>query len=352
MNKTENLSNHVEKLIAKKLTNELVKEVSVVIINANPLNALHGKKIFIKKDFNTNKSIFKYANEYRLFIKDYNEQIEKFNTITVKILFYMIFLFTKQNFSKYTNQIEREIKFQVKDYQKIKGSKNYNKAKNQLIKYVDLLFRSSLKFKITIFNHSKKKKEHATQEINILSSKINIQHGDVIISFTPEFAKLLFETRYLTTLPKIYFSLKSIPAEILFKLTTHDRINKFKKHGKYKKKLKNKNDYQIISVKKLLEAIDSIPSYEKVIKSKNRHVEKRIIDPLIKGLDELLTTWEFCNAKGKPLFKKQLEEINKWNIFKNLYIKYKLTFLNESLNESIETELSPEKSSTLLENNP
>jgi hypothetical protein len=45
---------------------------------------------------------------------------------------------------------------------------------------------------------------------------------------------------------------------------------------------------------------------EEVITSNDRHVEKRIIEPLEKGLGELsdckaVLEWEYCKCKGKAL---------------------------------------------------
>jgi hypothetical protein len=146
-------------------------------------------------------------------------------------------------------------------------------------------------------------------------------------------------------LPKKYFSMLPVTSEILYKLHTHARTNKYNKKKKEEKgkRPRARKIFQIINVTTLLEAVGSIPSYEKVINSNDRHVQKRIIEPFEKGLDELLdrkvlVSWEYCNANGHPLTSEQLEDLNKngnrveikskkdkyylkWDILKKLYIR-------------------------------
>jgi hypothetical protein len=311
-----------EQLITQKENKHLVT------INTPATNALHGKRTFKEKNNITNESVFEYANgQGFLFIKDYEKQtdyekrIKKLDSSTLKLLNYAISRFTKQNpLRQDINKIRKEVRFKVRDYQKLRGLKNYKETRKQLINDVNLLYDISLKGKMKA--RDGKRYKLATFKTRILSSEIEIQNGDVVIVFTPEFAEILIKGGHLMRLPKAYFSAKPIASAICLKLYSHARINQNKKKNKRKSR-------QIISVTALLEAVGSIPSYQKVINSKDRHVEKRIIEPLEKGLDELsdckaVLEWEYCNAKGNRLTKEQEEELCKWGNFNKLYIKYEL----------------------------
>jgi hypothetical protein len=369
MNKSENLP--TPKTKAKRIIPNLplLEDKYITIFNTYATNALLGKKTFIKKDDDSRESIFKYADgQGFLFIKDYEEQTKKFDASTKKTYIYATSLLTKQNsLGQDIKQIKREVRFKIKDYQKDRGLKNYNETKKQLRRDINLLYNASIKFTGQFFDG--KRKKWGTLETRIIDSKLEIQHGDVIVSFAPRLVEFLVKSGFLMSLPKACFSMSPIAFAIMFKLLTHARINKYEKGGKGKKQKKRKS-FQIISVEKLLEAIGDIPSYEDVINSKNRHVQRRIIAPLIKGLDEILEfkdkplkEWEFCNAKGNPLSKEQVEGINKkgniqevqskkdkyylrWDNFKDLYIKYKLNELSET------EEVSESSDPALLSKNP
>lgn len=82
-----------------------------------------------------------------------------------------------------------------------------------------------------------------------------------------------------------------------------------------------------LSVKSLLEEVPDIPTYEEVMQT-NRRVGERIITPVERDLDELqrlgvLKSWEYTNAKGVPLTKKQVESMD-YETWSQLYITFDL----------------------------
>jgi hypothetical protein len=298
------------------------------VFNTSATNALYGKQTFRGKTDITNESVFECAKgQVFLFIKDYEKQTKKFDSTTLKFLIYGIHLFTKQNsLVQDIKQIKRQVRFKVRDYQQKRGLKNYKETRKQLINDANLLYDVSLRSDNTKVRDGRKHKS-AKIKIRILSSEIEIHNGDVIVSFASEFAENLVECGHLMCVSEDCLSMKPVVFEIYSKLYTHARINQNKKKKKRKRKSYEIEIINIISIKFLLEAINDIPSYEDVIK--DRHVQRRIIEPLEKGLDELLNSeylleWKFCNAKGKPLTREQVEGLNRWDNFIKIYIKYKL----------------------------
>jgi hypothetical protein len=334
-------------------------------------SSLHGEKRHLeeKKDI-TNKSIrvYEYANgKGQLIIesgdtKDYENQIKEFKPSTIKTLQYMKNLLIDQHSiikDKDIVQISKQrkflVRFKISDYQKTRGIE-YKEARKQIKRDIDLLQRTRLKYKGIIIERKKRRK--AILKTSILDNSIvEIQNGDVIIFFDGDFVEsLVKQGLYWVGLPVgYYYKARATPSQIVFKLCDHANTNQ---------KRDKRRGFSIISVVTLLKAVNNIPSYEDVVKGKNRQVGERIIEPLINGLDELQNynylKWHFSNGKGKFLTSEQLSGLNrngnsveikskkdkyylKWNNFKKLYIKYEL-------NEPIETELIPEKPSVLLSN--
>ncbi|MDR2351115.1 MAG: hypothetical protein LBD56_00305 [Endomicrobium sp.] len=326
----------------------------LVVINTHATNALHGKRTFKGKNGIANESAFEYANgQGLLLIKDYEKQIKKFGDSTLKTLNCTVHLFTKQNsLGQDIKQIKNEIEFKVRDYQKLRGLKNYKATKEQLTNDLNLLLASSLKYNGKSFNG---KKVNTVTIGTTFISDFEINNGNVSISFAPKFAEFLVKSGFLMLLPEKYFSMPPITSQILCKLCFHTRINQ---------KRDKKRGFSITGVESLLEAVSNIPSHEDVIKGNNRRVSERIIEPLINGLDEChchtFLKWEFSNAKGKPLTSEQLEGLNrkgnivetkskkdkyylKWDIFKKLYIRYTLNTPIETTAVSPTEELPPAK---------
>lgn len=83
-----------------------------------------------------------------------------------------------------------------------------------------------------------------------------------------------------------------------------------------------------LKVANVLLAVPDVPSYEEVM-GKDRHWDKKIIEPFERDLDELkrlgvLKSWEYCNARGAVLTKEQLMDGWSYQTWAKLYISYEL----------------------------
>jgi hypothetical protein len=343
---TENLSKFVFTASAQRLIIKLQENKQLTIFNNSVINALQGKKTLKKENSIMHQEIYAYGREqeYLLYIdkdneKEYEGQIKKFGPQTFRFLCYIILLLTKQNSKAQMNLFYNEIRFKVRDYQKLRELRSYKSTRAQIINEANLLSRSWLEFKTTVIDNGKRKK--LSFKIRLIDAVGEIKNGDVIVSLSLKFVSFLIKYGYPMSLPERCFSLKmDIAFEISWKLYSYTRINQNKRKS-------DKKPYFIINTKVLLDAIGSIPQYENVVKSKNRQVGDRIVRPLINGLNELIKQhvlfyWEFCNAKGETLSGEQLEVsffcdplkknlikgsnkyYLKWSNFKCLYIKYEL----------------------------
>ena len=219
--------------------------------------------------------------------------------------------------------VRKSFDIRVKDFQKYFGYKNYASTKKLLKKWIDILYSYSISH--TDILHCGRKKLFLKKDTRILGSKSEIKNGLCNIEFTEHFAKYLV-WGYLIEFSQEYFKLPDTSAEIYRKLCLYARINKNKKNNA------NQKDKYILSIKSILENVQSIPSYSEVIKSNDRHTGIRIIKPFEDALNELenreLVEFEYCNQKGKVMTDEQLitkgTEL-KWGVFENLYIKYSLT---------------------------
>jgi hypothetical protein len=354
MNDNENLPTHP--VVATPLAQQ-IKKKNYYIYNTPATNALHEKRTLMKKADSTEASIFKYADgQGFLLIKNYENKMKNFDISTVKLFNYAIWGLTKQNPSgQNIDQIKTQVEISIKDYLKIRGFKNNDRAKKQLIKDLNLLFDSSIDYKETVNcgRKGKKKIKEIWKSRLICKYKIEPYCDTLTLFVDPDLAKLLINKRRAMPISEDYFGMKPIPSEILHKLSTYAEINRWgsneKERIENKRKGKRKS-FQIISVKSLLESIGDIQNHEEVVKSKyHRNVKTKIIDPFTKGLEKLkenrdLLKWEFCNEKGKPLSEEQKKEMDKWKNFEKLYIKYELIIEN---NESNKTMTNPELSTTI-----
>lgn len=91
----------------------------------------------------------------------------------------------------------------------------------------------------------------------------------------------------------------------------------------------------IISVKCLLDAVPTIPRYEDVV---GRNYRSQIVIPFEKALDALqmqgiLSNWEYCNAKKRPLTDEQCENAATYSTFIDLYISYDIIVDDATLSD-------------------
>ena len=229
---------------------------------------------------------------------------------------------TKSNHYREKNPdaIKQTVSFTVSDYMKLTGKSNTKSARKEaratIRKDLDTLSNSSIDW--TEKSKRQRGSEKAYLNTPILGGSYGIdKHGNVIVTFSRQFAEYLVQEAYLMqyALPLLKTDERNANTYPLgCKLTLHSSIDHNIKAGTDK----------IISVKKALEICPNIPTYEELIARKERHWERCIKDSLEKALDSLtFAKWEYCNAKGQPLTDEQLAD-NRYSSFIGLYIHFDL----------------------------
>ena len=290
------------------------------LFNTSATNALAGEKKFMWYDDVTKKAKYEIKNGTCDIESSLHSKFAK--NFPIKFFDALACELTRIN-NRGVETVRKSFDIRVKDFQKYFGYKNYASTKKLLKKWIDILYSYSISH--TDILHCGRKKLFLKKDTRILGSKSEIKNGLCNIEFTEHFAKYLV-WGYLIEFSQEYFKLPDTSAEIYRKLCLYARINKNKKNNA------NQKDKYILSIKSILENVQSIPSYSEVIKSNDRHTGIRIIKPFEDALNELenreLVEFEYCNQKGKVMTDEQLitkgTEL-KWGVFENLYIKYSLT---------------------------
>jgi hypothetical protein len=266
-----------------------------------------------------------------------NNPLKIFGPSTEKLFRYIIVQLTEQTlYKEKVSGMTETIKIEVAKYQKIIGRKDYNSAREQIEKGLEIIYSCSLRFKgIKTYRGSKKKKkkyDSALVDARIITRKAHIEWGVFYIEISTDIVSHLMNSDQIMQLHKYYWKASGVASEILYKVSSLARINK--------KKLKNKKS-RLLKTTTMLKAIPSLPTYEYAMKHNDGHTGRRIIKPLEEGLEELeeqkIIKWEYCNKKGKRLTKEQLGIEEKhlkdkkrvkteldWKAFSEIYLKISL----------------------------
>lgn len=251
---------------------------------------------------------------------------------TNKLFDYSTALLTRQ-LTKGVDLQNLEVEFSLEDYASLQGikvraeltpdmteaeiDKERKRAKEamkevrqKVVRGLDALYNISLSW------HEKMRgKELDFYDTRIITSK-GIRNGQVRMSFDPKLAKYL-STAYVAQFPVSILSLSDrYPS-------AYAMGRKCALHASMYSNVANERD-NILSVETLLEA--SGRDAESVT---NRRHRQLIIEPFERDLDMLmecgvLSSWEYCQAKGAPLTDEQAENHKTFSVFKKLYIKFDL----------------------------
>ena len=271
----------------------------------------------------TGNATIKLGNGFVLHIENYARTGREWKVSTIKLLRYCTILLAKANHYREKNPsaIQTDVVFTIADYMKLLGKSQTERIRKrvraQLIADIDTLDNSRIKW--TEKRKGRNRADRAFLNTPLLggSSGINKQ-GNVIVRFSREMAECLVQDAFFTQYPLLLFKTDERNPVILplgDKLSTHSSIDNNIRRG----------TANIISVKKLLKALQAqIPSYKTVMKE-DRHWERRIKDPLEKGFDGMkdCVRWEYCNSKGLPLSDEQLADTSYAN-FASLYIHFEM----------------------------
>lgn len=270
----------------------------------------------------TGNAAVKLGNAFTLHIENYRSTGREWKVSTIKLLHICTIILTESNHYREKNPdaIKQTVSFTVSDYMKLTGKSNTKSARKEaratIRKDLDTLSNSSIDW--TEKSKRQRGSEKAYLNTPILGGSYGIdKHGNVIVTFSRQFAEYLVQEAYLMqyALPLLKTDERNANTYPLgCKLTLHSSIDHNIKAGTDK----------IISVKKALEICPNIPTYEELIARKERHWERCIKDSLEKALDSLtFAKWEYCNAKGQPLTDEQLAD-NRYSSFIGLYIHFDL----------------------------
>lgn len=267
----------------------------------------------------TGEAAIRLNNGFTLHIENYDRTHREWKTSTIKLLHLCTLLLTENNHyrEKHKDAIKATVAFNISEYMALLNTpdtqSSRKEARSKIKKDLDTLRHSSIDWK-----ERSRGKEKAFLNTPILGGSYGIdKKGNVIVTFSPQFAEYLIQDAYL-----MQYSLK---------LLTVDERNANVYPLGYKLLMQSSIDHNIqvgtadiISVKKALEVCPSIPTIKELQAKKDSHWERKIKDALEKTLDSIpYMRWEYCNSKGVPLTDKQLA-VSSYATFIGLYIHYEV----------------------------
>lgn len=147
--------------------------------------------------------------------------------------------------------------------------------------------------------------------INLADSGNVERNGDIVFTFGATFskkAKSYSVMPYPDQLQRINGKRNPYSYAFLRKISEHKYMNA------------GKENEDIISVQTLLDAAETMPTYEEV-KRTDRAFSRRIIEPFERDMDAIAETltWEYCHSKGVPLTDAELKAMD-YQTFSGLLI--------------------------------
>lgn len=248
-----------------------------------------------------------------VFIEQYDSLTGGLRVSTHKLLDAFTIQLTAQNHYRGDGTLKTMVTIPLDDYMEqcgiplTKASKD--KTRRKVKEDLETLYNTSLEW-------TEQAGQGATRDyakMRIISMH-GIKAGKIQVRFSEDMA------RYLTHAYVMQYSLE------LFKLdernpSAYHLGKKLLLHASIENNQKRGTD-NIISVRALLDVAPDIPSYEEVM-AKDRHLDQRIITPFENALNALgdILTWEYTNARGVPLTKKQAEGFG-YDTFVKSYVRF------------------------------
>ena len=212
-----------------------------------------------------------------------------------------------------TNEPKTLVSIPLEDYMEQCGTPltkaSKDKTRRKVKKDLEAIYSTSLEW-----SEPKGKQQVLDFAKMRICDMVGIKTGNIVMNFSPLMAHYLTHA-YIMQYPMELFKLGDKNPNSYYlgkKLLQHHSIDNNQLKG----------TANIISVKALLECTPEMPSYE-AVKSKDRHLTQRIIDPFQRDMDALssIFTWEYCNSKGVPLTDEQLQGFN-YKVFIACYIHF------------------------------
>lgn len=237
-------------------------------------------------------------------------------------------LLTRTNIYKTHGNINRTVSFDIQYYAKITGAdiepindseKEIKRAKTayynlrkKLTKELQVLKR------IVIDWREPKGKCKEKREVSLAEETSISKDGKIEIMFGSRIAKYLVCEAFIMQYPMVLLQADILRQyQIGYKMCLNASIEKNKQAGRD----------DIISVSSLLAASSDFPTFDKVMEKGGRMWRRDLQNPLESVLDfwtemGLFQSWEYCLDKNKLPFDKK--QIDSHNIFRNLFVMYKM----------------------------
>ncbi len=245
---------------------------------------------------------------------------------SILFFYYMLTKFTKQTPHNtkgldLSQKRTREIPIDVEEFLRIRGKEispdNKKNAARDIRKYYDTLKNISLDFE-EYDPKTNQKKRYLLELFSGRGEALQKKSKSYFFILNEDVAQYLTEKNYITQFPNAGFAidLQTHPnaLSLLIELTYFYSMNI------------GKPNQGTVSLKALLEKLSDIPRPEEI--KEERHITRRIIDPLEKDLDHLvdkgaLESWEWANKKKEPLELSQLENYS-YKALSDCYLIYKM----------------------------
>lgn len=276
-------------------------DVEVTDVSVNILNPIVHRLFIILSDKLTQRLPHKNSQTYEGPLTD--EQLENYRTVTLS----------------------------VDEYAELTDIKHKPTARKQLENSIKTLYNTSVTWEEEVITKGKKNKKTSKHWLlHIISNiEVNKKTKSPIINGVAT-VKMAKETvQYLSEQGIMYYPLKLLKADLKayphilsagFKLLQYFSLNK----------IKGNSNTDIISVKRLIESMPSLPTYNEVRATKGQNVTKQIIEPVDRTLIELqklgiIKHWHYCNAKHIELTDEQITDYS-YPEWINWYVKFTLDY--------------------------
>lgn len=247
-----------------------------------------------------------------VFIAGYNALTGGLRVSTHKLLDAFTLVLTSQNHYR-GDTLNTLVSIPLDDYMHqcgvplTKASKD--KMRRKVKEDLEALYNTSIEWTEPAGNEGTK--DYAKMRV---ISMHGIRSGNIIVRFSEDIARYLTHA-YVMQYPMELFRLDERNPSSYYvgkKLLLHNSIDNNKR----------RKTANLLSVKALLESAPDIPSFEEVMRG-DRHLERRIIQPLENALNALAGTisWEYANAKGVPLSSRQLDNFG-YDTFIRCYVRF------------------------------
>lgn len=251
-----------------------------------------------------------------IFIKNF-KTLSSVRTSALKLLDIALYFLALQNHYGSTQECNRHIAIPLEKYMELCNLPETKASRDEARRRVKEDMRTLVNISMEGSEY-KKGRQEIFAIMNIFTAGV-IEGSNLLFSFSPE-AVLYLVNAYVGLLSENLFRLDDRNPHtypLARKLLLHNSMDNNQLKG----------TANIISVKKLLEVLQGLPTYDEVMRT-DRAFGRRIREPFEKAMNDLLTGsvlegWEYCNSKRANLTEEQLKDFS-YAEFERRYISFRL----------------------------